>query len=146
MLGAMQVSMAFWAGDLMNYSEGLFGEEYTELFKDWNPHTLAEWKWVSKAVPLSRRRDGLSWSHHATVAKMDPNEQTKWLQEAETNKWTRGELRKAIMPPAASGKAQDGSESEDKGEGSLTGESTIVGQPEQPETITCPFCGKSWQL
>ena len=33
--------------------------------------TLRNRKWVAARIPLSRRRDTLSWSHHEAVAKLD---------------------------------------------------------------------------
>lgn len=51
---------------------------------------------LSRDIPTSRRREVLSWSHHAAVAGLTPKEQDKWLALAEENEWTRGDLRQAL--------------------------------------------------
>ena len=141
MLYGMHTAIAWYLGDLMNYTESQFGEEYAQLFSDWAPHTLANWRWVSKQVPLSRRRDGLSWSHHAEVAGLPPDAQERWLTMAEAEKWTRSDLRRALMPD------------EDKA-GKPTGTGQIAPRLDEQvqsrgkargETITCPFCGQQWE-
>jgi len=45
---------------------------------------------------LSRRRDNLSWSHHAEVAKLDVDDQAYWLDQAELEGWSLREFRDAI--------------------------------------------------
>jgi len=135
-LGTMQRAIQWWAGDLMNYAEGQFGEAYADLFKSWSPHTLDQWKWVSKAVSLSRRREALSWSHHVEVAGLSPDEQERWLAMAESEKWGTRDLRHALLP------APDPASTMAKEEG----RSSKVGQTEGlQETIVCPACGHSWK-
>jgi N6-adenosine-specific RNA methylase IME4 len=48
---------------------------------------------VSVAFGVSRRRDTLSWGHHAEVARFKSDEQDAWLDKAEANGWTREQLR-----------------------------------------------------
>ncbi len=38
---------------------------------------------VARAIPLPRRREVLSWSHHAAVVPLGAVEQDRWLREAE---------------------------------------------------------------
>jgi hypothetical protein len=38
--------------------------------------------WVAGEVELSRRRDNLSFSHHAEIADLPPAKQDKWLARA----------------------------------------------------------------
>jgi len=38
-------------------------------------NSLRNNKWVADRVELSRRRDNLSFAHHAEVAKLEPDEQ-----------------------------------------------------------------------
>jgi N6-adenosine-specific RNA methylase IME4 len=43
-----------------------------------------------------RRRNNLTWGHHREVAPLEPPEQDEWLNEAENNRWSVHELRKAL--------------------------------------------------
>lgn len=48
------------------------------------------------AIDISRRREGVEFALHAEVAGMTPEEQSDWLLRAETEGWTRRDLRLAI--------------------------------------------------
>ncbi len=56
---------------------------------------------VAHAIPRHRRRPGLSWSHHQAVAGLEPDEQTRWLDEAERSSLTVNALEKAIAAELA---------------------------------------------
>ncbi len=56
---------------------------------------------VAMAIPHQRRRPGLSWSHHRAVAGLDPDEQDRRLEEAETARWTVAALERAIADDLA---------------------------------------------
>lgn len=43
---------------------------------------------VARTIPLPRRREALSWSHHAAVVPLSAEEQDRWLREAEARKLT----------------------------------------------------------
>jgi hypothetical protein len=58
--------------------------------------TLANLKWVSASIEVSRRREKLSWTHHSEVAALPSGEQDEWLDLAEQNTWTVRELRQRI--------------------------------------------------
>jgi hypothetical protein len=62
------------------------------------PHTyktLQNYRSVAKRIPPNRRRDGLSFGVHETVAYLDPAEREHWLDLAEQNDWRRDDLRDA---------------------------------------------------
>ena len=44
--------------------------------------------WVAGQIETSRRREVLSWGHHAEVAALPPAQQEKLLNEAEENGWS----------------------------------------------------------
>lgn len=98
-----------WAiGDWLNYGEAHYGETYTqalEIFPEHAYQTMANYKYVASRVEFSRRRETLSWSHHAEVAALSPREQTRWLKQADSESWTKaeliGELVKSGVRPAA---------------------------------------------
>jgi hypothetical protein len=89
---------SFWVGDWLNFGERKFGEMYTQAIettgKDYG--TLANYKYVTSRINPSRRRENLSFAHHAEVAVFEPAEQDKWLNLAVTESLSRNELRLMI--------------------------------------------------
>lgn len=81
-------SVHFWIGDWLNYGEQKWGEKYLQAVKetDYDYGTLRNDKWVASKVELSRRRDNLTFSHHAEVADLEPDEQDRLLDYAEEKK------------------------------------------------------------
>lgn len=51
---------------------------------------------VSIQIPPERRRAGLSWSHHRTVAKLPPEEGDRWLDIAEAEGLSNHDLEGRI--------------------------------------------------
>ncbi len=58
--------------------------------------TLRNYAWVARRFELSRRRDTLSFGHHAKVASMPAPEQDFWLRKAEQFGWSTSELRREV--------------------------------------------------
>ncbi|WP_243866222.1 LmbU family transcriptional regulator [Actinophytocola oryzae] len=56
--------------------------------------TLRNYAWVARRFQLERRREQLSFQHHAEVASLDTEEQDRWLDRAEKGRWSRNELRR----------------------------------------------------
>lgn len=85
----------WWVGDWLNYGEAEYGDQYAEAVATTGLANgdLRNCKWVAEEIDLSRRRDKLSWSHHYEVAGLEPEDQDCWLDRAETQGWTRKELR-----------------------------------------------------
>lgn len=97
-LGIMGRACQWWIGDWIRYGEHAFGERYTQAIEDTglDYQTLRNYVWVAERIDVSRRRDSLSWSHHAEVAALDPADADAWLDIAETDGLTRDKLRCAI--------------------------------------------------
>lgn len=89
------VAVMWWIGDWLNYGERRYGQTYTMAvdMTGLELGTLANAKRVAAAIETSRRREVLSFSHHADVAALDPAEQDAILDEAATRGWTRQDLR-----------------------------------------------------
>lgn len=68
-------------------AQGIFGREF---------QTLRNIAAVCSAMETSRRRDTLSWSHHAEVAALPASEADALLDQAEQNGWSRRDLRAAV--------------------------------------------------
>lgn len=98
-LGAMARGVQWWVGDALVYAEQNYGDELTfqlaeEL--DLEPHTLTNWRWVASSVDRKRRREQLSWSHHAEVARLGPKAQAEVLARAIAEAWTVRQLREHV--------------------------------------------------
>lgn len=58
--------------------------------------TLRNYAWVARRFPVSRRRDSLSFGHHAETAALPEPEQDFWLRKAAEQHWSRNQLRREI--------------------------------------------------
>jgi DNA mismatch repair ATPase MutL len=91
-------SSQWWVGDLLNIGEHTYGEKYSQALEatGFEEQTLKNYKWVCARVEKSLRKDNLTFSHHALVASLQPDEQKQWLTLAVNNKWTVAQLREAM--------------------------------------------------
>jgi hypothetical protein len=69
-------------------AEGIFGREFQSLMNAAS---------VSRSFETSRRREVLSWSHHAEVAALPPDKADKLLDRAEREQLSTRELRIEAM-------------------------------------------------
>jgi len=88
----------FWIGDWLNYGELKFNETYKLVMEQtgYEIQTLRNDKYIASRIPTERRRNSLSFDHHAQVASLTAEEQEEMLNLAEEKKLTRDELRKAV--------------------------------------------------
>lgn len=94
-LGVMGRVSNWWIGDWLQYGAVRWGEKYTEAARitGYDVKTLRNIAYVAKRFDLSRRRDKLTWSHHAEVAVLDPqglHRQARRLTLAQTRSITTG--------------------------------------------------------
>lgn len=91
-------AVQFWRGDWLNYGELNF-DQWSQHFDpdELSSETLRKEKWVAQRVSSVRRRTNLSWSHHETVAELEPEEQIEMLDMAEKNNMNRATFRKAVQ-------------------------------------------------
>jgi hypothetical protein len=89
---------AWWIGDWLVYGEQAYGDRYEQAITDTSLgyQTLRNYAWVARKFPTSRRRDTLSFGHHAEVAALPGDEQDKWLARAEQLSWSRNRLRRGL--------------------------------------------------
>src|SRR5438270_13064405 len=82
-------SVQFWIGDWLNYGEKAWGKKYEEALEKTglDYQTLRNYKWVAASVPLSLRRDKLSFHHHKEVANLEPEKQSYLLEKAVLESW-----------------------------------------------------------
>jgi hypothetical protein len=97
-LQAMGRAWQWWLGDWVRYGEARYGDLYAQAIDltGYEYQTIANVAYVASRIDFSRRRENLSWSHHAEVAALPPSEQTDWLDRAEEEGMTRSRLRSAL--------------------------------------------------
>jgi hypothetical protein len=91
-------STTWWIADWIAYGEQTFQDRYREAVQrtSLNYQTLRNYVWVARRFELSRRRDSLSFGHHAEVAALEQPEQDYWLRKAEELTWSRNRLRNEV--------------------------------------------------
>jgi len=106
-LGRFHEAVRFSIGDAIIQGEHLFGEEAHQAIEEMNLSEDArqEYVRVAQRVPPSRRKKGLSWSHHRAVAALEPQAQKEWLTKAASEGLShhalRDELRNGAEPQAS---------------------------------------------
>lgn len=89
---------AWWLGDWLLYGQRTYGQRYKVALEEsqLDYQTLRNYAWVAGRFDVSRRRDRLSFQHHAEVAARPEAEQDLWLARAEREHWSRNELRRQL--------------------------------------------------
>jgi hypothetical protein len=97
-LSSVEKASAWCLGDWLLYGQRVYGERYKTALSctSFDYQTLRNYAWVARRFDLSRRRDTLSFQHHAEVASLPEAEQELWLHRAETLHWSRNELRRRV--------------------------------------------------
>ena len=108
--------------------------------------------YVATRFEISRRRENLSWSHHAELAALDNEEQERWLNRASDHRLSVQDLRRGLSG------ARDASHAHRRNEGQRTADTGALGRSKalkrrQPpdgrssgegdvdRLLTCPHCG-----
>jgi len=88
----------FWIGDLLNFCNKKFGEDFAQIVdaEKYSPKTLQKFAYIADRVPPENRFKELGYSMHVEVAKLDPESQRGWLQMAIDEGWTVESLREAM--------------------------------------------------
>ncbi len=124
----------WWLGDWISYGNARFGERYTRAVKltGYDVQSLMNMVYVASRFDISRRRENLSWSHHATVAALDLASQDHWLARAGADKLSVADLRAELRGRRRALKAADG---DDRSDSPTT--------HTDANTVVCPTCGGS---
>ncbi len=115
----------WWVGDWLQYGTSRWGEKYVEASRitGFDAKTLRNIAYVASRFDLSRRRDKLTWTHHAEVAALEPAQQEVWLERAVEQRLSATDLRVALRS------WQRGTEDSDES-----------AQEGEDIAITCPHC------
>ena len=120
----------WWLGDWIHYGNTKFGERYSRAAKltGYDVQSLMNMVYVASRFEIYRRRENLSWSHHATVASFDVPSQEYWLGRAVVDKLSVADLRvesrswrRALQAP---------------------GEDPPRPASAHADTLVCPSCGE----
>jgi hypothetical protein len=97
-LGAASRHAPWWIGDWVRYGAARYGSKYDLAARTtgYDRHTLMNMVYVASRFETVRRRENLSWSHHAEVASLDEKEQERWLTRATKEKLSVRGLRNAL--------------------------------------------------
>jgi hypothetical protein len=97
-LSAMHSSSAWCLGDWLVYGQAAYARRYREAIEQTclDYQTLRNYAWVANRFTLSRRRDSLSFGHHAELAALPQAEQDFWLRKADELRWPVKRLRREI--------------------------------------------------
>ncbi|MFL5911860.1 MAG: hypothetical protein ACJ768_14955 [Gaiellaceae bacterium] len=125
-LGAIGRGVGWWIGDWLRFGNARYGEKYVRAAKitGYDVQTLMNMVYVASSVDPSRRHQRLSWSHHAEVAALEPEEQGWWLDRAEENRLSVRDLRMLLR------EARRRDETEQ-----LAAKGTLA------DAMVCPECG-----
>jgi hypothetical protein len=102
---------SWWLGDWLMFGRQQYGDRHKEAFEvtGLDDQTLDNFGVVARRFDLSRRRENLSFQHHADVCEMGDAAQDHWLNLAARNGWPKAELRLRIRDAArTSGALPDG--------------------------------------
>lgn len=107
-LGGVSRSTSWWVGDWVRFGQHHYrGDNYgfASRVTGYDEKTLRNFAYVAGRYDQRRRRDTLTWSHHAELARLTPDDQDRWLNEAEALKLTvtalRGRVRHEEQAAAA---------------------------------------------
>ena len=88
----------WWIGDWIRYGNAHYGEKYGAASKTtgYDRQTLMNMAYVSSRFSIERRREGVSWSHHAELAAFPDAQQDAWLDLTEREHLTVRNLREEV--------------------------------------------------
>jgi hypothetical protein len=104
---------AWWLGDWLVYGQRAYGKRYRAALEatQLDYQTLRNYAWVARSFDAARRRENLSFQHHAEVAALHEAEQDLWLERAERMRWSRNRLRRQLAIERREGGRPAGDES-----------------------------------
>jgi hypothetical protein len=85
---------AWWLGDWLTFGRMKYGRRYKEAIAatGLDYQTLRNYAVVARRFTPSRRRDTLSFQHHAEVCALSDDDQELWLDLAALRGWSKREL------------------------------------------------------
>lgn len=140
-LGRISRCNQWWLGDWLRYGSAKWGEKYVEAARitGYDVRSLANMASIAASFDVSRRRENLTWSHHAVVAALDPEGQDRWLDRAIAERLSVSDLRIELRSvERSSAKAANREPAPPVGGAAAVGETAELGDAAE---LTCPQCG-----
>jgi hypothetical protein len=127
----------WWLGDWIHYGNARFGERYARAVKltGYDAQSLMNMVYVASRFEISRRREKLSWSHHAALAALDLESQEHWLDRAMAERLSVADLRIELR-----GRRRTLEAGSTRGEPGAR-EAQPPNEPTEPDAVVCPNCG-----
>lgn len=136
-IGLVSKSTNWWLGDWVRFGQRRYDQRYQRASEltGYDEQTLMNLAYVAGRFEISRRRETVSWSHHAELAKLDVADQELWLSRAAMQELSvrklRAELRRAERAALTLG-------------ASTLAELEVRMPKSEPErSIVCPHCGET---
>jgi hypothetical protein len=138
-IGSFARASSWWVGDWLHFGTEKWGERYAKAAKitGYDPKTLRNLRYVASRFPLSLRRDNLTWSHHALLVSLGPNEQNYWLDLAASESLSVEDLRMELRRVR---REQDAQRVQACSRGDPKHSATVAAEEENGELL-CPQCG-----
>jgi hypothetical protein len=107
-LSGIADSSAWCLGDWLIYGKTHYVDRYKLAIKavSLDYQTLRNYAWVARRFDIGRRRDRLSFQHHAEVAALAVEDQEKWLDRAVESTWSVKHLRAQVKGERTEGRGQ----------------------------------------
>jgi hypothetical protein len=136
-IGLVSKSTNWWLGDWVRFGQRRYDQRYRQAAEltGYDEQTLMNLAYVAGRFEISRRREALSWSHHAEVAKLEAEAQDSWLDRAARECLSVRKLRTEIRAAERSIVSS---------EMPVTGGDHGSGTPSSH--VVCPHCGGMFQI
>jgi hypothetical protein len=97
-LGRHAEATCWWLGDWLSFGQMKYGTRYKAgvARTGLGYQTLRNYAVIARRFDVSRRRDNLTFQHHAEVCALSDDEQDRWLDRASVGRWSRNELRRRM--------------------------------------------------
>ena len=97
-LAQVMNSSAWCIGDWIDHGERQYTDRYQRAVEmvGLEYKTVRNYAWTARRFTHARRREMLSFQHHAEVAGLTEDQQEMWLDRAEMLKWSRNRLRLSL--------------------------------------------------
>lgn len=94
-LSVRSEASSWWLGDWLVFGKQQYRARYKSVIAvtGLDYQTLRNYAVVAKRFPVSRRRDNISFQHHAELCAMSDAEQDRWLDLVAAEGWSKRELR-----------------------------------------------------
>lgn len=134
-LGSIGRAVSWWIGDWVNYGNTRFGEKYSRAARitGYDVQSLMNMAYVAARFSCARRRETLSWSHHAEVAGLEADAQEMWLSRAEKTRLSVHGLREELRTWRAQVRELNAGNQQENQPSSRTGC--------EDHGVVCPQCG-----